>query len=234
MTLDLSVAIIDLISAAVLVFAFFVGGRSLRAFRQSRQAVNESASLLQIIVSSVSSRIQQSESVLNDLRSRFETVDRRSSELELGQTDLRSAYLQVLKHLQEILSNDKRLVGELEQIKTKFLAYQQRPPTTESPMRPERSLTPVIEGDILGALTETERQTLEILLREGPKPAPELGRRLRKSREHTSRLMKKLYMNGYVDRESNRAPFRYKINETVRNKMKPQSEPVTAKASEKA
>lgn len=233
MTLDLSVAIMDLISAAVLIFALFVGRRSVRAFRQSRQAVNESASLLQVIVSALSSRIQQSESVLNDLRSRFEAVDRRSSALETGQADLRSAYLQVLMHLQEILSNDKRLIGELEQMKIKFAAYQQKPSTGESPVRIERSLTPGIGGDILGSLTDTERQTLEILLREGAKPAPELGRRLRKSREHTSRLMKKLYMDGYIDRESNRAPFRYKINETVRNTMKSQSEPVTAKASEK-
>jgi hypothetical protein len=233
MTLDLSVAIIDLISAAVLIFAVFVGGRSLRAFRQSRQAVNESASLLQVIVSSLSLRIQYSESVLNELRSRFEAVDRRSGELETGQADLRSTYLQVLNHLQEILSNDKRLIHEVEQMKTRFAVYQQKPPTPESPVRPQRTVTPVMGADILGSLTDTERQTLEILLREGPKAAPELGRRLRKSREHTSRLMKKLYMDGYVERESNRAPFRYKINETVRNTMESKSEPVTAKASEK-
>jgi DNA-binding MarR family transcriptional regulator len=231
--LDLGVAAIDLISVVVLIFALFVGGRSFRAFKQSRQAVSESASLLQVIVGALTSRIQHSESVLNELRSRFEIVEKRSGELGSSQADLRSAYLQVLKHLQEILSNDKRLIGELEQMKTMFAAHEQMPPTERSQMRVERPLTPVIEGDILASLTGTELQTLEILLREGPKAAPELGRRLRKSREHTSRLMKKLYLEGYVERESNRAPFRYKINETVRSTMQSQSKQVTVKASEK-
>lgn len=233
MTLDLSVVIIDVISGAVLIFALFVAGRSVRAFGQSRQAVNESASLLQVIVSSLSQRIQSSESVLNELNSRFEDVDRRGSELETAQADIRLAYLHVLRHLQEILSNDKRLITELEQMKMKFAAYQQKPPTSELPMNSQRSLTGGIGGDILASLTDTERQALEILLREGPKAAPELGRKLRKSREHASRLMKKLYLEGYVERESNRAPFRYKINETVRKTMDSQNEPVTAKASEK-
>jgi hypothetical protein len=141
--------------------------------------------------------------------------------------------MQVLRHLQEILSNDKRLISELEQMKMKFAAYQQKPPTSELAMNSQRSLTAGIGGDILASLTDTERQALEMLLREGPKAAPELGRKLRKSREHASRLMKKLYLEGYVERESNRAPFRYKINETVRMTLDSQNEPVTAKASEK-
>jgi DNA-binding MarR family transcriptional regulator len=68
-------------------------------------------------------------------------------------------------------------------------------------------------------LTPTERQTIEILTREGPKAAPDLGRRLKKSREHMARLMKKLYFEGYVDRETNRAPFRYRLNEKVRSNL---------------
>jgi len=232
-TLDLSVAIIDVISGAVLIFALFVAGRSVRAFRQSRQAVNESASLLQVIVSSLSQRIQSSESVLNSLNSRFQDADRRGNQLETAHADIRLAYLQVLRHLEEILSNDKRLIIELEQMKTKFAASQQKPPPSELALNSQRSLTAGIGGDILASLTDTERQTLEILLKEGPKAAPELGRKLRKSREHTSRLMKKLYLEGYVERESNRAPFRYKVSEIVRKTMDSRQEPVTAKASEK-
>jgi hypothetical protein len=30
-------------------------------------------------------------------------------------------------------------------------------------------------------------------------------------------LMKKLYLEGYVDRESNHAPFRYKVTDTARS-----------------
>jgi DNA-binding MarR family transcriptional regulator len=92
---------------------------------------------------------------------------------------------------------------------------------------------PVPGGDALAALTPTERHTLEILGREGPKAAPELGRRMRKSREHMARLMKKLYLDGYVDRESNHAPFRYKLNERIGSVLQPSEKTVTAEASEK-
>ena len=85
----------------------------------------------------------------------------------------------------------------------------------------------------MGALTPTEHQVLEILRRDGPKAAPELGRRMRKSREHMARLMKKLYLDGYVDRESNHAPFRYKLNEKVGSILEESARPVTAAPSEK-
>lgn len=86
----------------------------------------------------------------------------------------------------------------------------------------------------MAALTPTEQQTVEILRREGPKAAPELGKRVRKSREHMARLMKKLYMEGYVDRESNRAPFRYRLNEKVRQTFETGTKAITAAAPEKA
>jgi DNA-binding MarR family transcriptional regulator len=67
---------------------------------------------------------------------------------------------------------------------------------------------------------------------EGAKTAPEIGKHLKKSREHTSRLMKKLYIEGYVDRESNRSPFRYKLNETLRSTFESSNNPIRAKPSE--
>jgi DNA-binding MarR family transcriptional regulator len=84
----------------------------------------------------------------------------------------------------------------------------------------------------MASLTPTEHETLEILRQEGPQAAPELGKRLRKSREHTSRLMKKLYLEGYVDRETNHAPFRYKVNDSLRLALERKDGSVTAKAPE--
>jgi hypothetical protein len=46
--------------------------------------------------------------------------------------------------------------------------------------------------------------------------------------------MKKLYLEGYVDRESNHAPYRYKLNEKIGSILKPSSSVVSAEPSEKA
>jgi len=225
---------VDLLSVIVLIAAVLIGWKAIRAFKQSRQAVTESASLLSVIVTALGSRIESSESIVSNLRSEFESMTTRSAELEGEQSNLRTSYLQVLRYLQEILSNDKRLVLELEHLKSRLTSIEQKPlPRSVMPSQ-TRSQGPALDGDILAALTPTERQTVEILGREGPKAAPELGRRMRKSREHMARLMKKLYMEGYVDRESNHAPFRYKLNEKVREVFDSRGKAITAAASEKA
>ena len=194
----------------------------------------ESASLLTVIVDALTARIQRSESALVALRSSVGSMSRQSEGWENQRTEIRAAYEQTMHQLQEALSNDKRLIQEIEQIKTKLSEVPQvhSPQTVGGLPRRENFANALSEGDMLAALTPTERLTLDILRAEGSVAAPELGKRLKKSREHTSRLMKKLYMEGYVNRESNRTPFRYKLNDEVRSALEPTVNPVTAVRSE--
>lgn len=225
---------VDALSVIVFVFLAFVGVKAVHAFKQSKQALAESASLVSVIVDSLTSRVEQFESVVNQVQTQLDDLKTRSAGIEWEQGTLRSSHLQLLRSLQEILTNDKGLIGQLEKLKAQFASLQQKGITSE-PVPNRQHLGRVVgEGNLLAALTPTERETIEILSREGPKAAPELGKRLNKSREHTSRLMKKLYLEGYVDRESNRAPFRYRLSETIRSALNPSDGTVTAKASEKA
>ena len=68
--------------------------------------------------------------------------------------------------------------------------------------------------------TSTELQVLSLLSEQGPKSAPEVGRLLGRSREHSARLMKKLYQEGYVNRDQSRIPFRYSAVERVKASFK--------------
>lgn len=61
--------------------------------------------------------------------------------------------------------------------------------------------------------------TLEIILKlllNGPLTSREIQRGIRRTREHTSRVMKKLYELKYVDRDINHKPFRYNITDLGR------------------
>jgi CRP-like cAMP-binding protein len=225
---------VDAFSVVIFVILVLSAGRAVHAFKQSKQALTESASLISVIVDALTSRIEQSESVVSQLQGELDGVKTRTGGVEWEQASLRSSHLQLLKSMQEILTNDKRLIGELEQAKTKFASLQQRRAAVELAARHLPLGGVVSEGDILSSVTPTERETLEILSRDGPKAAPELGQRLGKSREHTSRLMKKLYLEGYVDRETNRAPFRYRLSETARSALTLTNTEVTEKSSEKA
>jgi len=75
--------------------------------------------------------------------------------------------------------------------------------------------------DSLPAITTpTELQVLALLSEQGPKSAPEIGKVIGRSREHSARLMKKLYEEGYVNRDQMRIPFRYSAVERVRASFK--------------
>jgi len=69
-------------------------------------------------------------------------------------------------------------------------------------------------------LTETEIMVLEMLLSEGSKTAPEIKERVGLSREHTARLMKKLYEEGYLERETGKIPFRYSAKQELEKFLK--------------
>jgi DNA-binding IclR family transcriptional regulator len=61
---------------------------------------------------------------------------------------------------------------------------------------------------------------LEMLAAEGAKTAPEIKERVQLSREHTARLMKKLYEEGYLERETNKIPFKYSVKKEMENLLK--------------
>lgn len=74
---------------------------------------------------------------------------------------------------------------------------------------------PIKRDKALASLTETEIVVLEMLSQEGAKTAPEIKERVHLSREHTARLMKNLYEEGYLEREAGKIPFRYSIKKEM-------------------
>jgi chromosome segregation ATPase len=74
---------------------------------------------------------------------------------------------------------------------------------------------PLKREKAMAQLTDTEVAVLELLVSEGPKTAPEIKERIKLSREHTARLMKKLYEQGYLERETGKIPFKYSVKKEM-------------------
>jgi CRP-like cAMP-binding protein len=87
----------------------------------------------------------------------------------------------------------------------------------QSALRTDPSI--VQPGSLNSITTPTELQVLTLLAEEGPKSAPEIGKFVERSREHTARLMKKLFDEGYVRRDQSRIPFRYSTVERVKQSL---------------
>ena len=74
---------------------------------------------------------------------------------------------------------------------------------------------PIRREKVLSRLTNTEISVLEILANEGAKTAPEIKDRIKLTREHTARLMKKLYEQGYLERDTSKIPYSYRVKEEM-------------------
>jgi uncharacterized membrane protein len=88
----------------------------------------------------------------------------------------------------------------------------QMPPALETGLE---AVIPIRREKAISQLTDTELSVLEMLASEGPKTAPEIKERVNLSREHTARLMKKLYEEGYLERETGNIPFRYSVKKEM-------------------
>lgn len=78
-----------------------------------------------------------------------------------------------------------------------------------------KAAIPIKREKALAPLTETELRVLEILAEEKKMAAPGIRKRIELTREHTSRLMKKLYEDGYLERDTRKLPYVYSIKEEM-------------------
>lgn len=131
------------------------------------------------------------------------------------------AKLQDIMATQESLKN--RIAGFEEQIQKLSVAQPQQEIRTEILLPP----VPIRRDKALAALTDTEITLLEMLLKEGAKTAPEIKERVHLSREHTARLMKKIYEEGYVEREAGKIPFLYTIKKEMEALLQKAEPPTT-------
>jgi DNA-binding MarR family transcriptional regulator len=79
---------------------------------------------------------------------------------------------------------------------------------------------PIKREKALAPLTETELMVLETIGREGEKTAPEIREKIGLTREHTARLMKKLYKDGYLERDTHKMPYIYRLKEEMQKILK--------------
>jgi len=82
------------------------------------------------------------------------------------------------------------------------------------------AVIPIRKEKAMAQLTDTEVAVLEMLASAGPRTAPEVKERVMLSREHTARLMKKLYEEGYLERETGKIPFKYSVKKEMEKLLK--------------
>ena len=147
-------------------------------------------------ISKVNTEIENSKSIiekiLNELRHRLYSQDQKILDLDVK---LNIAELRLSKYTNQLSVNN---ISKLDKM---FI----KEPTKEVISRKEN----ISHTNML--LTETEEKILNILSYK-EYTTNELQLSINKTREHTSRLLNKLFQNGYITRNENKKPYVYKLS----------------------
>lgn len=121
------------------------------------------------------------------------------------------------KRMNEIFTKQENIMKRIEEVEKA-----RRKPTVTPESKIEAAI-PIKREHALAPLTQTELIVLEILAVEGKKTAPEIRERVKLTREHTARLMKKLYEEGYLERDVQKIPYAYSIKKEMQKILKKES-----------
>jgi dsDNA-binding SOS-regulon protein len=195
-----------------------------RRLRQARREYEEARGAVEDIVLSVNREFRREGEKLETLAYKVEAVDSKSDRMlgMMGDMGKRMSTAEakvsadsegrekLAARLAEVENKAGNIIASQEAVTAKIVNLEQQ--ARQFPAAPETSFEgaiPIRRDKALAQLTGTEVAVLEMLASEGAKTAPEIKERVRLSREHTARLMKRLYEEGYVERETSKIPFKY-------------------------
>jgi len=164
-------------------------------------------------VRAVASKCEENTSLAQRLESEIANLRARMDVFAADQEALRS-HLGSLKEHMDAQRNE--VLEKLDRLEAFGNELKMPPPRIKSAI-------PIGRERALAALTQTELRIIQLLGAEGEKSAPEITEAVKLTREHTSRLMKKLYARGYIERRTDRMPYAYRLKRETKDLVKGES-----------
>jgi chromosome segregation ATPase len=166
-------------------------------------------------------RIESNVSKIDSSTKRIEAVEKKLSPIDNQLSLISKENQDVLNALTEANAKMRGMEALQESLKVQIAGMDEKVNKfSEAPELRVETVIPIKRDKAIGTLTDTEISVLEMLAAEGSKTAPEIKERVQLSREHTARLMKKLYEEGYLERETNKIPFKYSVKKEMENLLK--------------
>lgn len=206
-----------LMTAVIAVLYYRRIGRAREAYEEAREVVGD-------VIISFDKQLERQEASIR-------AVTRETEALSLEREETVRRIEESDKRLENLAAKVEDFSGVVEKVSARFNNLDERVEERitqkiaeverierEVSVMPEagiEAVIPIKRERVLSPLTETELTVLEILSEEGERTATEIRGRIHLSREHTSRLMRKLYENGYVERDTGKTPYTYRIKKEM-------------------
>lgn len=219
---------------AILLATMGVSALYYKRIRRVREEYEEAKSTVSDVIVSFNRQFQRQENGLRAVTNKIETVSSENEKVarKVEEYDKQLANLanipkdvpaiehkfstqieEINKKVDDIKAaqdNVTQRIAEVEKLKYK----------AQVPEAKIEAAIPIKKEKALAPLTETELTVLEIIAKEGDKTAPEIQEKVKLTREHTARLMKKLYEDGYLERDTHKMPYTYRLKEEMQKILK--------------
>lgn len=227
--------ILLILAAAILAITVGILVRHLRELRKAQKAYEKAREAVEDIVLSFDRQFKRAaerlELVAYKVEANTSRSDRAISKAEEVEKQLHAlgerfgSALEdkdrVAVRIDEVGKQVRDIVTSQEAFTTRISSLEEQTKKLSAIPEPNvEAVIPIKRDKALAPLTETELTALEMLVAEGPKTAPEIRWRIRLSREHTARLMKKLYEEGYLERDPSKIPFKYSVKKEMERLLK--------------
>jgi uncharacterized membrane protein len=205
-----------------------------KRIRRVREEYEEAKDTVGDVVMSINRQFQRQETSLRAVAHKTEMISSENEKVarKVEQYDKRLSALAEI--IEEAPTIEQKLSAQIDEInrkvgdvKTEQDKLTQRIAKVEKikyrvqvPEAKIEAAIPIKKEKALAPLTETELAVLEIIAKEGEKTAPEIREKIKLTREHTARLMKKLYEDGYLERATHKMPYTYRLKEEMKKIMK--------------
>lgn len=195
-------------------------------YRRIKQAQGEyegAKDLVKSITLSFSNQISRVKKSIEQINDGLKLVKQSSMEALKVSNEALDTAKEGMKETRRLTEKVKNTEKAVESMKKELMGLTKSYRSTTAKTQMEAPI-PVKKDAILERLTGTELEVLAIIEEEGEGSVPEIRERIKKTREHTARLLKKLYDRGYIDRNTSSMPYKYYIRKEIIDIIKQQRE----------
>lgn len=126
------------------------------------------------------------------------------------------ATLQGLEKVKELGGRVEGIESNMEKVRAELQKLAAQPRVAPITAQVDAPI-PVQGEDVFHKLTDTELEVLQMIMDLDEGSVPDIRDKINKTREHTARLLKKLYDSGFIDRNTSGMPYRYAVRKEIRD-----------------
>jgi len=191
-----------------------------RRIKGAKAKYEEAKDVVGDVVVSFNKQLQRHEEQLEKTNYRIEGLTAKNEKIVVKVEEFEKQSKDLASKVASTSNTQDRLVKDIEDVKAKLndikkIQEEIEKQIFETPEAKIEAAIPIKREHALAPLTETELRVLEFIAEGGEKTAPEIRDLTKLTREHSARLVKKLYEEGYLERDTGKTPFRYRVKDEM-------------------